>query len=83
MTYLGRIHNGVAVLTPPISLPEGTPVRIEVEQPHVKSWANKSIEELAREQNVKPMVYLAHLKIDWPEEESIDDLMALVREARR
>ena len=83
MTYLGTIKNGVAVLNPPASLPEGTPVRIQVEAPTLQSWSNKSIEELAQEQGVKAVTNLDDLKSDWPEDESIDEFLALIREVRR
>ncbi len=31
MTFQGKIHNGVVVFDAPVNLPEGTPVRIEVQ----------------------------------------------------
>jgi hypothetical protein len=83
MTYHGRIKNGVAVLDTPVSLPDGTRVRVEVEPASADFWAGKSVEELAREQGVQPINNLAALAIDWPQEESIDEFLALVREVRR
>jgi hypothetical protein len=44
MVYSGEIKNGVAVLTPPASLPEGTRVRIEVERADAAFQANKSVD---------------------------------------
>jgi hypothetical protein len=46
-------------------------------------WRSKSVEELAREQGVKPVENPEELKGDfWPEDESIDDFLAWLR-ARR
>jgi hypothetical protein len=81
MTYPRKIQNGVAVLTPPATLPEETPVQIEV-QGTDQSWSNKTIEQLAREQRVVPIKNLSDLRIDWPNEDSVDELLALVREVR-
>ena len=83
MTYRGRIKNGVAVLDEPVMLPDGTPVRIEVEPATSAFWTAKTVEELAQEQGVKPVNDLATLAIDWPEEDSIEQFLTLVREARR
>jgi hypothetical protein len=41
------------------------------------------VAELAGEQGVTPIKDLSDLKIDWPEDESVDDFIALVREVRR
>ncbi len=83
MTYRGRIKNGVAVLETPVVLPDGTRVRVEVEGADSEFWDDKSPEELAGEQGVQPNTDLAKLAIDWPQEDSVDDLMALVRQVRR
>jgi hypothetical protein len=83
MTYRGHIRNGVAVLDTPVTLPDGTPVRVEVEQAEGGFWEKKTIEELAREQGVKPVGGLAELAMDWPEEDSLDEFFALIREVRK
>ena len=83
MTYRGRIQNGVAVLDTPTALPDGTPVRIEVERFDSAFWQNQSAEELARQQGVRPIRSVDELAGDWPEEDSIDEFLAFVREARR
>jgi hypothetical protein len=83
MTYPGTIKNGVSVLVPPVTLPEGTPVRIEVESSGHDFWRTKPVEGLAQEQGMIPIRSLSDLKIDWPDDESVDDLIALVREVRR
>ena len=82
MTYHGRIKNGVAVLDPPVTLPDGTRVRVEVEPAGSEFWNGKTVEELAREHGVQPINNLADLAIDWPQEESVDEFLALVREVR-
>lgn len=83
MIYRGHIKNGVAVLDESVALPEGTPVRIQVDQMASDFWDNKTIEDLAQEQGTKPISSLDELAIGWPEEDSVDELLALVREVRR
>ena len=83
MTYRGHIKNGVAVLDVPATLPDGTRVRVEVEPGGSEFWVGKSVEELASEQGIGSVKKLAELAIDWPQEESVDEFLALVREVRR
>lgn len=45
-------------------------------------WDNLSADELARRQGVKPVENLDDLKGDWPEGESVDEFLDLVREVR-
>ena len=40
MTFHGHIHNGVVVLDEAPGLPEGTPVRVEVEAPQENGLAS-------------------------------------------
>jgi hypothetical protein len=82
MTYHGHMMNGVAVLDTPVNLPDGTPVQIDVEGREGDFWQNKSVQVLSREQRVQPVGILEELAGDWPEEESVDALLALVREVR-
>ena len=82
MTYHGHIQNGVAILDTPVPLPDGTPVRIEIERADSAFWSNKSIDELAKEQGVQPCADPNELAGDWPPEGSIDDFLAFVREIR-
>ncbi len=82
MTYLGHIKNGVAVLDTPITLPDGTPVRVEVSPGNSEFWRGKSVDELAREQGVHPIKSLSELAIDWPKEDSVDEFLSLIREVR-
>ena len=83
MTYRGHIKNGVAVLDGPANLPEGTTVRIEIDQADSDFPEAKTVEELAAEQDFKPVSSLEELAIDWPEEDSIEDFLSLIREVRR
>ncbi len=83
MTYRGTIKNGVAILDASTPLPEGTRVRIEIESADAKFFQRKTVEELAADQNVVPTESLDELALDWPTDESIDELMHVVREARR
>jgi hypothetical protein len=83
MSYRGYIKNGVAVLDTPVTLPDGTPVRVVVDRVDSDFWRDKTVEDLAREQGVGPIGSLDALAIDWPEEDSVDDLVALIREVRR
>jgi hypothetical protein len=82
MTYRGHIENGLVVLDLPAWLPDGTPVRIEVEHGAAAFWQNKSLEQLAREQGVKPCADPADLAGEWPANESVDDFIALIRRSR-
>ena len=83
MTFRGYVRNGVAVLDTPVPLPDGTPIRVEVERVSSDFWQNKDAEQLAREQGVKPIGDISELAGDWPEEDSIDEFLAFIREGRR
>jgi hypothetical protein len=82
MTYRGHIRNGEAVLDERVNLPDGTPVRVEVERLDADFWRNHSAEEIARAQDVKPCVDPGDLSGDFPEDESIDDFLAQIRRSR-
>jgi hypothetical protein len=82
MTFRGHIRNGVAILDTPAALPDGTPVRIEVDRAPSAFWQNKTIEELAREQSIATVTEPSQLAGDWPPEDSIDEFLAFLREAR-
>jgi hypothetical protein len=83
MTFRGHMQNGVAVLDTPAGLPDGTPVRVEVERVESPFWQNLSVGDLVREQGLRPVVSVDELAGDWPEEDSVDDFLAFIREARR
>ena len=67
----------------PLTLPDGTAVRIEVESSDSDLSRGRTVEELASEQGVRPVPSAGDLAIDWPEEDSVDEFLALVREVRR
>jgi hypothetical protein len=49
-----------------------------------RTQPKRSLEELAADQGVKPIASIDDLRADfWPEDESIDDFIAAVREWRR
>jgi hypothetical protein len=58
-------------------------VRVEVEPVGSQFWSSKSVEELGREQGVAPIEDLGRLAIEWPNDDSVDEFLALVREVRR
>jgi hypothetical protein len=82
MIYRGRMLNGVAVPEVPADLPDGTPVEIDVLKQQSEFWRNRDVESLSREQQVTAIQSLEELAGDWPEEDSIEDFVALVREVR-
>jgi hypothetical protein len=82
MTYRGRIKNGVAVLDSPADLPDGTAVRIDVIPEAADFWQSKSLADLASEQRVLPLQSADALAGDWPDEDSIDEFLALLRKVR-
>ena len=83
MTDRGHMQNGEAVLDLPVNLPDGTPVRIDVEPEKADFWQSKGLADLAGEQGVAPLELADELAGDWPEEDSIDEFLALVRRVRR
>lgn len=83
MAYRGHMKNGVAIFDEPVQLPDGTPVRVEVELPNDDFWQDRSIEQLVREQGVTPCVDPANLAGAWPEDESLDEFLSFLCEARR
>jgi hypothetical protein len=79
----GRIERGMDVLNTPIPLPDGTRVRVEVESPDAQFWRGKTVEELALEQGVESVASVSDLVIDWPEEDSVDEFLSVIREVRQ
>jgi hypothetical protein len=82
MRFRGHIKNGAPVLDARVMLPDGTPVRVEVERADSEFWSSKTVEELASEQRVQPVRSPDDLAIDWPDEDSVDEFLALIREVR-
>jgi len=83
MTMTGKITQGKIELSQPVSLPEGTEVRVEVTPLDSSFWSNLSADELARRQGTLPVKSLDDLAGDWPPEDSIDEFLQLIREVRR
>jgi hypothetical protein len=81
MTYEGHIENGVVVFDPPVPLPEGTEVRVEPlppvehrETPCQKDfWQNRTLDEVAAGQGVKPVTDLDETLGGWPKDELDDE----------
>ena len=82
MTYRGHMKNGVAVLDSPADIPDGTPVRVEVVQQNGDFFQNHTIDELAAKQHVGAISGLDALRADWPDEDSVDELLVLLRSVR-
>jgi hypothetical protein len=82
MTYQGHMKNGVAVLDTPVEIPDGTPVRIDVVGRDAGFWRNATVDQLAYEQHVQPIGGVEALGGDWPEEDSVDELLVLLRKVR-
>lgn len=82
MTFHGHMENGVAILDSPAGLPDGTPVRIEVERIDSQFWRSKTLDELTHEQAVRPCADPADLAGVWPENESVDEFISLIRRSR-
>lgn len=78
----GHIKNGVAVLDEPVSLPEGTAVRIEVDSAPTTFWQTKPLQELTAEQAGRPLGSPDDLAGSEPGDDSIDDFLAWIRKAR-
>lgn len=83
MTLYGHIQSGVAVPDTPIQVPHGTPVFIHVFPEGAAFWENKTIDQLAEEQCVRPIEDPSELVGDWPPEDSIDEFLAFLREVRK
>lgn len=96
MTYRGRVANGVVLLEGQPSLPDGTEVRVVPvhDEPSQcaspipggsagEFWQQWTVEGLAEQQNVVVPVDLDELAGDWPEDQSLDDFLELVKQTRQ
>jgi hypothetical protein len=80
MTYGGHIENGVVIFDQSVALPEGTEVRVEPLLPaghretpwHEKFWQERTLDEVAADQGVKPVTDLDEALGGWPDDE-LDD----------
>lgn len=80
----GLAQSIASALTPQVA-PESK--LAELQRMSERFWHGPSIEELAREQGVKPITSLEDLDAlasqAWPEEESVDDFLNSIYEMRR
>jgi hypothetical protein len=73
MSLHGHIENGVVVFNDPVSLPNGTPVRVEaITCAVVDFWNGATLEELAAQQGVAAPKGNEDVGGGWPEDE-LDD----------
>lgn len=81
MTTTGTIEHGRIVLAAPLDLPDGMAVEVSL-RPLGGFWEKPSLEELARRQDISAPTSPADVAGDWPEEDSLDEFLAQVREGR-
>jgi hypothetical protein len=82
MTVTGTVENGQIILAAPLDLPNGTSVEVELRLISAEFWKGVPLDELAKRQGILAPPALADLAGDWPEEDSIDEFLASVREGR-
>jgi hypothetical protein len=82
MSYQGHIANGAVIFDEPVSLPEGTPVRVEAVSPTTDFWQSFSLDELARRQGVVPPQADEEILAGWPADELDDGFEDAVRRWR-
>ena len=85
MSYQGHIENGAVILDEPVSLEDGTEVRVEpFPDLNREFWQSNSLEELARCQGVRIPKEDEQFLGGWPEDElkdGFEDAVATWREA--
>jgi hypothetical protein len=81
MVFKGHIENGVVVFPQPVSLPNGTPVRVEavLPLPRTDFWESCSLDELARRQGVSVPRSMEEMQGGWPDDELADGFENAVR----
>jgi hypothetical protein len=95
MTYRGRVEKGVVLLEDGEALPDGTEVSVrpirktqDVEDPMREAfpggefWQTQTLTELAEQQGVVVPLDLDELAAEWPEDESLDDFLEIVKQSR-
>lgn len=97
MEYRGTFENGMIRPDEPVALPEGTAVEfqpvsrerpgfadeLQGEQRFGRFHDNLTVDELARRQGVTGPVEWSRFGGIWPENESIDEFLEMVRRGRR
>jgi hypothetical protein len=82
MSYQGHISNGTVIFDEPVSLPEGTPVRVETVCLTTDFWQSVSLGELARRQGVAAPRADEEVLGGWPADELNDGFEDAVRSWR-
>ena len=83
MIVQGHTKDGLIIPDKPLNLPNGVLVRIETDNIKSDFWENKSIDDLEREQGVKPIVPVEQLSGSCPPDDDIDEFLTWLREARK
>jgi hypothetical protein len=84
MNYEGHIMNGMVILDQPVSLPDGTKVRIEpLLSLNTGFWQACSLEELAQRQGVPPLTTGEEILGQWPQDELNDGFEDAVHQWRQ
>ncbi len=82
MTTTGTVEHGRIILARPLDMPDGTSVEIWLHPLPVGFWSSSSLAELAHQQEVPALSSAIELAGDWPDSDSVDDLIAAVHEGR-
>jgi hypothetical protein len=99
MEYRGKFEDGIVRPDDPVNLPNGTPVEFhpvtrqggtaerlpdELADADRLARSNRTIEDIAREQNVKPIRSLDELGGEWPDDkDDVDEFIRMTKESRR
>lgn len=83
MVFHGHVANGSVVLPQPLPLPNGTPVRVETDDPSLVSfWESCSLDELARRQGLFGARPVEEIGGGWPDDEIEDCFETIVAKWR-
>jgi hypothetical protein len=90
--YRGHVENGVIRPLEPLDLPNGTEVEFTpvangktngADRADAEFWANRTADELCKQQDARPIGDPRDLAIDWPDEDNLDAFLQFIREVRR
>jgi len=82
LTLMGTIEHGRIVLAQPLDMPDGTSVEVRLLPLMPGFWTGLSLAELAQQQPVTASASPSDLIGNWPDTDSVDDLIEFVREGR-